>query len=1236
VPAGSVAGLSDTSSAAPTFTADVAGQYVATLVVNDGTVDSAPDSVTISVADPPQNTPPVADAGVDQAAETGSPVTLDGTGSFDADGDSITYSWTLQAPAGSGAALSSPASATPGFTPDVSGQYVAVLIVSDGTEDSAADSVTVTVTAPPTNTAPVADAGADQSGEVGQAVTLDGSGSSDADSDPLTFSWTLTRPTGSQAALLDAMTASPQFIPDVDGVYTATLVVNDGKTDSQPDTINVSVAAANTPPVADAGPDANGLAGEVIVLDGSNSSDPDGDALGYQWSLATPAGSAALLTGATTPSPSFTADLAGTYVATLLVDDGTEQSAPDSVTILISEPAQNARPLAAAGADFSASVGATVQLDGSASLDPDGDPLAYAWALSRPAGLSDAAAVAPTFVVDEPGVYAATLTVSDGALSSAPDTVSVTVVNGRPTAVAGDDQSVNVAAIVVLDGSGSSDPENQPLNYAWKLARPAGSAATLSGANTATPQFAADVAGVYAATLVVNDGSENSLPDTVNIFVNGPPVAVAGADVEAVPGNVVQLDGTSSSDPDGDALSYSWALTLPAQSTATLSNPSSATPNFVPDVAGLYTVTLTVSDGSARDTDSLVVTANSPPQADAGLDQQVTTGTPVTLDGSGSTDADGDPITYLWALSTRPAGSGASLSDPTATGPTFTPDVGGIYVATLTVRDGRAQDTDTVTIDANTVPVADAGADRDADVGAPVVLDGSNSSDADGDALTYSWTLRTPAGSAAALSSSSAVSPTFTPDLEGDYVARLVVDDGRDSSAPSSATISAAIPIVIVSGVVSFDKVGHAANGGLDYTDIVAAPARGVLVEVVDDGQQIVASSVTDDQGQYVFELSPDLQVSIRVKARMQKTGTPSWDFPVVDNTSDGALYFIESPSFRTGFDDLLVDLHAPSGWDNNLRRYTSTRSAAPFAILDAIHDAVGVILGEDPSTVFPPMDLNWSPLNNTGCQVVDPDGECFVPEVGQIITTAYNFGPGIQAIYVLGDEGDDTDEYDAHVLAHEFAHYLEYQLGRTDSPGGSHSIASRLDPRLAFSEGWANAFSAIALGDPVYKDSMGLEQASGFTFNVESNTVSSEGWYNESSVHSMLYDIYDQSADGQDATAAGFGPLWEGMTGWHADTEALTSLFSLVPGLKERLPADAANIDTLLAGQTIKGPTMDIWASTETNDAGRGSDVLPVYTDLAVGNPTPVQVCTIDDFGSFNRLSNRRFLAFDVSESGQ
>jgi hypothetical protein len=622
------------------------------------------------------------------------------------------------------------------------------------------------------------------------------------------------------------------------------------------------------------------------------------------------------------------------------------------------------------------------------------------------------------------------------------------------------------------------------------------------------------------------------------------------------------------------------------------------------------------------------VPTNRAPNAMAGADQSVTVGVQVTLNGSSSSDPDGDALTYSWSFSSRPTGSAASLEGATAATPRFTPDVGGIYTLTLTVDDGILEDADTVTVDVNTIPVADAGPDRDVSIGAPVSLDGSNSNDADGDQLTYAWSLQAPLGSSATLSNAAAVSPTFTPDIEGDYAATLIVEDSRDQSQPAAVTIFATSRTMVVTGTVTFDKVGHAANGGLDYTNVVAAPARGVLIEVVDDDQRVVSTTITDDQGRYDFELRLDLQVRLRAKAWMQRSGTPFWSFPVIDNTRDGALYSIESPSFRTGVDDLVVDLHAPSGWNDDVGRYTSTRSAAPFAILDAIYNAVDQIIGEQPSTIFPPMDVNWSRLNRPSVE--------FEPEIGAIVTTAYNFDVGIQALYVLGSPDEDTDEYDPHVLVHELAHYLEDRLGRTDSAGGSHSTTSRLDPRLAFSEGWANAFSAIVLGDPIYKDSMGAEQAGGFTFDVEANSASNEGWYNESSVHSVLYDIYDQAADGLDATAAGFGPLWEGITGWHADTEALTSLFSLIPELKNRLPADATNIDALLSDQSIVGPTMDIWASTETNDAGRASDVLPVYTGVTVDDATPVQVCTIDQFGSFNRLSNRRFVTFDVAASDQ
>ena len=72
----------------------------------------------------------------------------------------------------------------------------------------------------------------------------------------------------------------------------------------------------------------------------------------------------------------------------------------------------------------------------------------------------------------------------------------------------------------------------------------------------------------------------------------------------------------------------------------------------------------------------------------------------------------------------------------------------------------------------------------------------------------------------------------------------------------------------------------------------------------------------------------------------------------------------------------------------------------------------------------------------------------------------------------MLGKENVDTDEYDEHVLTHEFQHYLQNLTSRDDTMGGPHSLGEKLDMRLAFSEGYANAFSGMSLGDPVYRDS--------------------------------------------------------------------------------------------------------------------------------------------------------------------
>ena len=144
-PAGSLAVLSGANTIAPSFTADVTGVYVVELVVTDAAgFSSEPSTVEISS----ENLAPISDAGDDELAGIGSSVVLDGLDSFDPDGDDITFQWTLASlPAGSNAVLMDADTATPSLSPDVVGDYVLELVVSDAFSDSDVDELIVTAVA---------------------------------------------------------------------------------------------------------------------------------------------------------------------------------------------------------------------------------------------------------------------------------------------------------------------------------------------------------------------------------------------------------------------------------------------------------------------------------------------------------------------------------------------------------------------------------------------------------------------------------------------------------------------------------------------------------------------------------------------------------------------------------------------------------------------------------------------------------------------------------------------------------------------------------------------------------------------------------------------------------------------------------------------------------------------------------------------------------------------------------
>lgn len=282
------------------------------------------------------NTAPVAAAGQAQNVVVGTLVRLDGGASFDLDGDLLNFAWTLtSAPSGSAALLSGAGTTRPTFVPDRAGAYVATLVVRDAFVASTPATVTITVAT--VNAAPVANAGSAQAVNVGGIVTLDGSRSTDADGDAITFEWTLPiRPTGSNASLTSPNGVRPTFVADRPGVYVAALVVRDASHASLPATATITAQVPNVAPVANAGVPQTVSVGSIVTLNGSGSSDANGDLLAFQWALLSkPAGSVASLVGSSSIAPSFLPDIVGTYVVSLVVSDGRLVSSVASVTITV-------------------------------------------------------------------------------------------------------------------------------------------------------------------------------------------------------------------------------------------------------------------------------------------------------------------------------------------------------------------------------------------------------------------------------------------------------------------------------------------------------------------------------------------------------------------------------------------------------------------------------------------------------------------------------------------------------------------------------------------------------------------------------------------------------------------------------------------------------------------------------------------------------------------------------------
>jgi len=229
-----------------------------------------------------------------------------------------------------------------------------------------------------------------------------------------------------------------------------------------------------------------------------------------------------------------------------------------------------------------------------------------------------------------------------------------------------------------------------------------------------------------------------------------------------------------------------------------------------------------------------------------------------------------------------------------------------------------------------------------------------------------------------------------------------------------------------------------------------------------------------------------------------------------------------------------------------------------------------------------------------------------------------------------LGLADTDTDEYDTHIIVHEWGHYFEDQMSRSDSIGGQHSGGQKLDPRVSMGEGFGNALSGMITDDPFYRDSLRAGQSTGFSINVERNDTA--GWFDEATVQSILYDIYDTPADGTDNLALGLGPIYEVLTSDDYRTQSsFTTIYSFLDELREQDAGDAAAIDTLSTSRGINSTTA--FGVGETNTGGVANS-LPVYK-VAPVNGAAVEVCSSNSEGLYNKLSNRNFVRFDVTSAG-
>jgi Tol biopolymer transport system component len=719
---------------------------------------NAPDSPHILTVNATSNSVPTANAGEDLQIKVGVPSLLDGSGSHDPDGDGLVFRWSVS----TDLVLSDSTSAAPTVTSSSIGEYSAILVVSDGTDTSEPDTVVVSVM---TNASPVANAGPDIDGQEGDVFSFDGSRSSDSDGTIVSFLWDF-----GDGTVAEGRTADHGYLDD--GSYLTTLIATDDN--GALDTDTVLVAVTNVAPSVEAGGPYSGEVGVAISMTGVASDPGIQDALSYSWDLGDGnTGDGEVIT--------HTYAQAGSFSVVLTVSDGDGASATDSAEVTLETPTMDGNRALAFTSDRDGEESLFVMNDDGSAINrvvsrtwtptdiggsvvtqrvadwSQGNVISFvvgadlfaglatggeAWEVASGSWRDISPAISPdgseiAFVTDRDGseqIYLAPVEggAADNLTSNnsgnwapawSPDGTKLAFVSIR-----GGNWDIYVmnrdgsgVAQLTTDASDESDPAWSPdgrsLSFVsnrdgrWQIysldltdftqARIGGSLGNDYGPkwspDGARIAFTSDRDGDREVFVMSADGTDakniSRNPSATDVFAawgpatfavedagpiqvpepNLAPVPNAGSDQTVTVGEIVQLDGNDSSDPEGDALAYEWQQVGGPQ--ALLIGAATAAPTFVPEVSGIYLFTLVVRDPLG---------VGQPDQVQVRIEPRPLRNGPQIVFRSRRADPPNDDI---WLMNADGSDPIRLTFDGSSTGPSWSPDG-----SSIVFRSGRGGD----------------------------------------------------------------------------------------------------------------------------------------------------------------------------------------------------------------------------------------------------------------------------------------------------------------------------------------------------------------------------------------------------------------------------------------------------------------------------------------------------------------------------------------------------------------